>query len=966
MPTSEPHRPVRYRSSSGSSLVEVEVERTQEDVEARRLRSSLQARLFGAQRKPICIGKYVLGEPLGEGGMGTVYRAYDPDLDRRVALKVVRRRGQGVSDENAQRLIREARALAKLGHPNVVAVHDAGIADRSPYLVMELVEGSDLGAWCEANEDSGRRRTQSLLGFLVAVGEGLARAHGEGLVHRDIKPSNIFVGDDGRPRLGDFGLAAIGSVLEPESVELEARTDPGLGGSSSASALTQAGAFLGTPAYTAPEQWEGRADARSDQFSLCATFYEALCGVRPFAGTTLSALQVQIERGAVQPPRIRVARGVRRVLLRGLSVQPERRHPSVAALLAALRRTRRRRVLVPVIGMAVAGAVGVQQGLAEGPDPCAQAPAAIASAWNESLRESVRERFFATELTFAEPTWERVDAHMSLLRDRVDTQWSEACVAARVQGMEPPGPHAACLERMAATLHFAAERLAEIEAHELERAVPLVKGLGQLRSCATVVALPQQWEDAAALEQLEQFERGRVSYHLGRYEDAQARFEDVLARTEHGALPGLRSLAHALMARHWNSSDPARAREHAQASLDDAMHAQAPELIANAWLELAMNPEAEDGFTEFCLDRAAALEVDAPGEVEARGAFHRAELLARQERDADARPWFQRAIELYEQEPDKAGALSAAKISYAQSLVFSGRLDEGVEEGREGIAIGMRELGPGHPGVGEHQLVLGNTLLVAGRHAEGLAALDAGIEIMMGAPEVMSRVLAQAYGTRAGAHLLLGNLEAALADARRAVERTREAFGPRHVAVAVARNRVAEVLRDLGRVERAIDELRTALDEHADGLGKHPELEGSLRITLAESLVLSERSDEAVAEVDQVIALRAGVHAQGSTPGLKHKGVVGQLLSRAGRHERAIPWLSAAREEARAADVPYWEGRLTFELAQAHHRFGQHDAAVREARAARVLLGDHDDLRAELEALDRIEREGLDASPPSG
>ncbi|MCA9716383.1 MAG: serine/threonine protein kinase, partial [Myxococcales bacterium] len=251
--------------------------------------------------------------------------AYDERLDREVALKLL---GGGTDDPVARaRLLREARSLARLSHPNVVSVYDVGESDGAPYLAMELVSGRTLAAWIR----DGPPRA-SVLRMFLELGRGLAAAHSVDVVHRDLKPENVIVGDDGRPRIVDFGLARV----DAEAPEPAARD---LSDEASSLGLTQVGAIVGTPAYMAPEQWRGEpADARSDQFSYCVALFEALYGRAPFRGATL----VELMRAVLEaPPREipaheRVPAELHAALLRGLEKRPSDRWPQMEPLLDAL------------------------------------------------------------------------------------------------------------------------------------------------------------------------------------------------------------------------------------------------------------------------------------------------------------------------------------------------------------------------------------------------------------------------------------------------------------------------------------------------------------------------------------------------------------------------------------------------------------------------------------------------------
>ncbi|MBL4688889.1 MAG: serine/threonine protein kinase, partial [Nannocystaceae bacterium] len=175
-------------------------------LDTRRMKGSLEQRLFGTAVDPVRVGRFVVIDRLGQGGMGTVFRAYDPDLNRRVALKVLRKTSIAEPEREA-RLVREAQALAKLNHPNVVAVYEVGLLVGRIFVAMEHVEGVELGTWARSLPPPGLPRYRQALEILIQAGSGLAAAHAAGLVHRVFKPTNVLVGDDGRARVLDFGLA---------------------------------------------------------------------------------------------------------------------------------------------------------------------------------------------------------------------------------------------------------------------------------------------------------------------------------------------------------------------------------------------------------------------------------------------------------------------------------------------------------------------------------------------------------------------------------------------------------------------------------------------------------------------------------------------------------------------------------------------------------------------------------------
>ncbi len=272
------------------------------------------------------VGHFAVLRKVGEGGMGVVYAAYDERLARRVALKLIH-------GDDPVRLLREAQALARVSHPNVVQIYEVGTYAGQVFVAMEYVEGPTLAQWLTAPRD-----VAEILEVFVQAGCGLEAAHARGLVHRDFKPGNVIVGDDGRARVLDFGLARAdeqGDEPVPEDMSGEHRATSSL----LDAPLTRTGALVGTPAYMSPEQFLGApVDARSDQFSFCVALYEALYGRRPFEHPTAATLTGGAVQGRVEPPpqRAELAPTIPAAIVRGLAAEPAQRWPTMRELLEVL------------------------------------------------------------------------------------------------------------------------------------------------------------------------------------------------------------------------------------------------------------------------------------------------------------------------------------------------------------------------------------------------------------------------------------------------------------------------------------------------------------------------------------------------------------------------------------------------------------------------------------------------------
>ncbi|WP_164007014.1 serine/threonine-protein kinase [Pyxidicoccus trucidator] len=504
------------------------------------------------------VGRFLPLKVLGQGGMGVVYAAYDPDLDRKVALKLLRVLGKGADLEEARaRLLREAQAMARISHPNVIPVFEAGPWDGQVYVAMELVDGGTLRDWTEAKPRSWRE----VLDTYLAAGRGLVAAHAAGLVHRDFKPANVLVGRDGRVCVTDFGLARAVGDTSPD--DARAVLPPPTQGLSRAlfEPLTLSGMVMGTPAYMSPEQFRGEADARSDQFSFCASLYRALYGQRPFDPDRLSKVAeslkpkgpptgepgrtVSLERPGApvpespiqDPPRdAKVPAWVRRAVMRGLSLEPEVRFASMEALLEALSQEqrlskgRRRLALAGVLAGAL-GAVGA--GTWWSSQVCAGAEGLLVETWGPATRQRVTAAFEATGSPAAGELARRVGDALDGYVGAWARQHTEACEDTRVRQVQTEAllsQRVVCLERRRKDLHALVEALAGTDRAGAEKALDAVYALPSPGDCADLEALSGQQPrpaDPARRAELEQLE-GRVSevkalLDMSRYAPAKER-----------------------------------------------------------------------------------------------------------------------------------------------------------------------------------------------------------------------------------------------------------------------------------------------------------------------------------------------------------------------------------------------------------------------------------------------------------
>ncbi|HSK05782.1 MAG TPA: serine/threonine-protein kinase, partial [Kofleriaceae bacterium] len=490
------------------------------------------------------VGRFVILGVLGAGGMGRVYSAYDPQLDRKVAIKLLRAAAVRGGEEAQTRLLREAQAMAKINHPGVVKVHEVGTHHGQVYVAMELVEGGTLRSWL-----AGKHTQREIIDVLVGAGRGLAAAHAAGLVHRDFKPDNVLIAKDGSVRVTDFGIVGVaGPPGAPQ--DGPPGTPPGTGPDRAATleellssntplsrSLTRTGTLMGTPAYMAPEQFtRAPVTAQSDQFSFCLVLYEALYGERPFAWSNVQELTATVLAGRVSPALqgSRVPGWLRRVVLRGLSVDPGARHASMDALLSELVRDRvrrRRRILARAAGVTVLAAAGVALALRPGEGAvCAAGEDRAAGGWNAARRAQMKAAFLASGRPHAAASFERLTAMLDGWSRSWALGYRDACEDTRVRREQSEhllDLRMACLGRRLAeadaTIALLAAGGGDAVDHALEAAM-MLPALAPCEDAAALTATVAPPETMLARMQVEavrdQLHEARGLERLGRYRAA--------------------------------------------------------------------------------------------------------------------------------------------------------------------------------------------------------------------------------------------------------------------------------------------------------------------------------------------------------------------------------------------------------------------------------------------------------------
>ena len=877
------------------------------------------------------VGRYLVLKTLGEGGMGVVYQAYDPELDRRVALKLLRQ--DVVFDESdpsmgRARLLREAQAMARLQHPNVVSVFDAGTFDKKVFLAMELVEGSTAKIWMRSK----RQPWREVLRVFSEAGRGLIAAHSAGMIHRDFKPDNVLLPKEGQARVTDFGLARAVDSQEPElrrALALDADDAPSEGGDL-ATPLTRTGTIMGTPAYMAPEQVVAApVDARTDQFSFCVSVYEALYGERPF----------KTKADPRKPPKLRdippnsdVPAWIRKILLRGLEFDPEKRWPDMASLLAALAddpAVRRKRALRSgALGFSIAVLVGTIAWLVthRPPDICADPASQLAGVWDANAHAAAKVAFAQAGGAGADTAWAFAEKAM----DHTAAQWvaayGQACRDARETHKDTESSlnlRLDCLARqrtdLAAVVSLfehatsevvgaasgAATSLPQAAACQNARALavveppdpdqlPKVKEL-QVRlasakaltsagqAAAALAALTPLAADAKALnyEPLE----AEVLVSLGDAQSETTQFGPSLATFD-------RALDLAMVARTDELASRAAARRVAVASLAGKSSADVDSLIAQAKLLVARG--GTESLAALELERGLSIAADRSGRTD--------EAITHDQRAAEL------TAKIYgEETPQTVRALN----NYGAGLDGVGRYDEGMVTYRKAIAISEHMFGPEDDNIRIVWLNIAEDAADLDRPADSQAALD----------HVLA--LSAKHGDNLYTALTLASAARALAGAGKA-----------------------------GEAQKRLDQAINVAEK--GGFNKLPDMGDILRFACEVHRLLG-KPDAAVKDYEQLLPIEGHELEPDSASWVAYLQAGGAAYLAAGQPAKSREILEQGLELARKRPVyPRWVPQMQFDLAQALIQSGgdpKRAASLAQlSRDALAKLPDEKPLLAEVDA----------------
>ncbi|MFY2563519.1 protein kinase domain-containing protein [Corallococcus terminator] len=766
------------------------------------------------------LGRYVVMARIGAGGMGVVYSARDPELDRRVALKILRFDTiQPARLAEAQgRLLREAQATARVVHPNVVAIHDFGRVDERVFLAMEFVEGTTLGARMRA----GRMPWREVLGLFLQAGQGLAAAHAAGLVHRDFKPDNVLIDKAGRVRITDFGLARILDEGGDEPPK------PGPGGAPPApgAPLTQTGALLGTPGYMSPEQARGeRPDARSDQFSFCVALLEALYGVRPSA----RACQMDI----TPAERAREVRALQReaevpawvhgAVLKGLSPAPQDRHSSVEELLRALGqepRSRRQRLLAGAIAASLLAAAGAVLFVSTRPALCAEDPGAFTGIWDAKTRSSVHAALTKDALPYAADAWRVVEPALDAYVRDWTTASKQACEATRIHGRRTEGMferQLLCLDQRRKDVSALVEVLASADTTVVENAARAVSRLEDLARCSDVQALtsprplPKDPETRRRLEALQkEFATVRARLHAGQLKAALELASTLPARMEGLDYPPARVEMLSVLAQSQAGLQPRDSVKTLHKLIQTAQAAGLDRQLADGWvavLRVASTLDEQDPENLYASNATAAVErLGGDAELELLLATHLAVFLHTKGRLPEAVTQGLHALELARKKyPVGDARLATPLLSAGRVLSVAGRFEESAVLLKEALARSTERYGPNHPDVAAVLQALAVQETYLDRYEDALANQHRALAIYEKVYGEESPAVASALHNSANMlRHVKGRAEEAAEYYRRAVAIREKAFGLESAVVAGPLAGLGQVLRDLGRHAEAL------------------------------------------------------------------------------------------------------------------------------------------------------------------
>ncbi len=913
-------------------------------------------------RRGESVGRYVVLDRLGAGGMGVVMVAYDPELNRKVALKLLRGAvGSRNSSSNA-RLMREAQSLARLVHPNVVSVFDVGMFGDSVFVAMEYVEGTTLGDRMETWRAEPPPWSEVVRVFLEA-GRGLAAAHDVGIVHRDFKPANTMVARDGRVLVLDFGLAQ-------ESGQ-ETASHGGRGRSSISDArLTQTGAILGTPAYMSPEQLRReRVDAASDQFSFCVALYEGLHGKRPFEGDSLATLTDSVLSGKIERTQARedVPAHVQDAVLKGLRPKPEERFASMRDLLDALQPA-------PAIGLApwlwvgtgvvvAAGVMGTLWWVTQrAADECRGVTEAAFATWNPEKATQLAERFEAVQGAFGAEVAPLVVGKLDTYTQRWTSGRRGICEAEATDsgGELVRLSQALCYERSLSALDGWVTLALDADAAVVFRAAESVSRLPDLTECASTEIEPHRAEmledpvQRAQWQRIEgELERALAKAELGEMEVVGPTLQGALAAAEELGAPALESRAWRQLSRLIvnTGGDSEEALVAARnAVLRAEVSADDDQLIAglrNLTFLVAMHAGQFDEAKAVLarLDAIIARNGDRPVLRKASAVLHGK--ISQRARDWDAAMTaYEEALAIQDEhalpfDPDDIGLYNGL----AQTRAKLHRYDEAEHAARRALELGAEHLGQGHPSNALTEFSFARIEEGRGDEASALAAYRRAEAIFQARYPQGHRNLPGIRNEIGRKLRALGRTDEAIQVLEAGLESMQAVAGPDDLDVSSFHTNLGLVKADQGSFDAALEHLRASLRISRSSLGESSESAFYGAMNLGEVLVAAGRLEEAASvyeEADRWRLEHAGTDDPLRAEVFKGRG---EIAYAQGSLETADEQLSRAVELTSPEVESFVRGQTYFSLAKVRWDLGRKEEA-REL-AAKAITHWEDGPRAE-------------------
>ncbi len=901
------------------------------------------------------LGRYVVLKCIGSGGMGVVYAAYDPELDRAIALKLLHGTGDTAQGAGRTRLLREAQAMARVAHPNVIGVHDVGTVGAQVFVAMELVDGVTLTEWLRASS----RSLPQILGAFVAAGRGLTAAHAAGLVHRDFKPDNVLVSEDGRVRVTDFGLAQ-----GPRSNAPGMEGPPLVPSESSAEvSRTKPGAVMGTPAFMSPEQQLGNdVDSRTDQFSFCVALYHAIYQEFPFAGATQNERFVEIIAGRVRPSKtgLRVPRELRRVLLRGLCAQPDQRYGSMDALLAELAIAPRRARLKWALAAATLGAAclavfGSQRSRDAGLDRCDEGQRRVSLVWGKDRKERTRRAFLASAAPFAHDAWGGVEQTIDEYARGWGTMERDVCEARRAR-RERPEPSLAlrsiCLDRLLDETRALANVLENADAVVVENAAAAAHALTPLATCVSVDAVtrqvpPPEASNRARVEELRS-KLDEIKAHLdaGKYVRGLelARSAAVMARAI-GYRPALAEVLYLEGALHDQLADEQLAEQSlyeaawtAEAGRDDRVAAQALTMLV--WVVGYRQARYEVGHA-FARTAGAAVARNGSDPVVEGGLENNLGSLAWAEgKYGDALLHYERAAALWQkafglEHPFVANALNNAGLV----LWNQGRYAEAAAKIEVALRIRQTVLGAEHPSVASSFTNVGLILYSRARYSDSAAYYEKALAIEQKALGANHLAVADVLNNLGLARHGEGRDEEASRLLKEGLRIRQEHRSAEHPDIANSLLNLGIVHHALGQDREAMRELEAARGLQLNALGPdHPDFAETLA-QISRVLLAGGNHADAVAQATRSVTIAEKALRPGHPLLVLALTQLAEALLSAGAPARAMALLDRARSSWSADDGDALdEAQMAFALARAVWQSGgERGRAVDLAARAREL-----------------------------